>query len=51
VTRMQHQYYEIGAAISGVTRDAPDDREAEAVSGIPYVMNAYRDAAEAILDS
>jgi hypothetical protein len=25
--------------------------EAEAVSGIPYVMNAYRDAAEAILDS
>ncbi|KLK88300.1 glutamate synthase [Methanoculleus sediminis] len=25
--------------------------EAEAVSGIPYVMRAYRDAAEAILDS
>jgi len=25
--------------------------EAEAVSGIPYVMNAYREAAEAILDS
>jgi len=25
--------------------------EAEAVSGIPYVMRAYRDAAESILDS
>jgi len=25
--------------------------DAEKVSGIPYVMNAYRDAAEAILDS
>ncbi|KUG19522.1 glutamate synthase large chain [hydrocarbon metagenome] len=25
--------------------------EAEKISGIPYVMNAYRDAAEAILDS
>ena len=25
-------------------------REAEAVSGIPYVMDAYRQEAEAILD-